>query len=185
MTALLRSRSGLLARAALLTSLAEHPGRALLAALGIALGVALGLALKLVNRSAANEFTLAAHSLAGVAHLVLRGPRAGFDEALYPLLARMPEVEAANPALDLEVAVVGRREPLRVLGLDPFRAARVQPALLAGLEVSILDLLRPDAVLLSPAAADWLDSRAGGSLTLLAGTAPRTLRVAGLLPEGA
>ncbi|HSD60371.1 MAG TPA: ABC transporter permease, partial [Burkholderiales bacterium] len=185
MSARLRARSGLLARAALLASLAEHPGRALLATLGIALGVALGLAVHLVNRSAANEFTLAAHSLAGEAHLVVRGPRSGFDEELYPLLARMPEVEAANPALDLEVAVAGRREPLRVLGLDPFRAARVQPALLAGLDLSILDLLRADAVLLSPAAADWLGSGAGGSLTLLSGTTPRKLRVAGLLPEGA
>ena len=128
MSAHLLSRDVFLARAAFAASLIEHPGRSLLAALGIALGVALGLAVHLVNQSAANEFTLAAHSLAGEAHLVVRGPRAGFDEELYPFLARLPEVEAASPALELEVAVAGHDEPLRVLGLDPFRAAQVQPA---------------------------------------------------------
>jgi putative ABC transport system permease protein len=183
--ALLHSRNGLLAQAALLASFAEHPGRALLAALGIALGVALGLAVHLVNRSAANEFTLAAHNLAGEAHVVIRGPRAGFDEEFYPLLARLPEVEAANPALDLEVAVAGRREPLRVLGLDPFRAARVQPALLREVAGSLRELLEPGTVLLSRAAARWLGVQPGETIAILAGSESRSLRVLGLLPEEA
>ncbi len=185
MSALLQPRSGLLARAALAASLLEHPGRSLLAALGIALGVALGLAVHLVNRSAANEFALAAHSLAGEAHLVLRGPRAGFDEALYPVLARLPEVEAASPALDLEVAVAGRREPLRVLGLDPFRAAQVQPALLRDIGASLRKLLEPDTALLSRSAAEWLGAEPGGTLRVLAGSESRALRVLALLPEEA
>lgn len=185
MNALTQPRNGLLARGALAASLLDHPGRSLLAALGIALGVALGLAVHLVNRSAANEFTLAAHSLAGEAHLVVRGPRAGFDEALYPLLARMPEVETASPALDLEVAVVGHREPLRVLGLDPFRAAQVQPELLRDLGERLRDLLEPGTVLLSRAAAEWLDAKPGGSVKILAGPQARRLTVLGLLPEEA
>ncbi|MDH4234811.1 MAG: ABC transporter permease, partial [Gallionella sp.] len=143
------SRNGLLARLALAAPLLEHPGRSLLAILGIALGVALGLAVHLVNRSAANEFTLAAHTLAGEAHLVVRGPRAGFDEALYPLLARLPEVEAASPALELEIAVEGQRESLRILGLDPFRAAQVQPGLLKDIGSPLRELLEPDTALLS------------------------------------
>jgi putative ABC transport system permease protein len=178
-------RGGLPLRAALLASFAEQPGRALLAALGIALGVALGLAVHLVNRSAANEFTLAAHSLAGEAHLVVRGPRAGFDEELYPRLARMPEVEAANPALDLEVAVAGRREPLRMLGLDPLRAAQVQPALLRDIGERLRELLEPGTVLLSRPAAQWLGVGPGGVVPILAGGEVRSLRVLGLLPEEA
>ncbi|HEX9181171.1 MAG TPA: ABC transporter permease, partial [Burkholderiales bacterium] len=181
----MRARDGLLAKLALATSLSEHPGRSLLAALGIALGVALGLAVHLVNRSAANEFTLAARSLAGEAHLVIRGPRAGFDEGLYPELARLPEVEAASPALDLEVAVAGRREPLRVLGLDPFRAAQVQPELLRDIGGRLPDLLEPDTLLLSRAAAAWLGAEAGTSVSILAGREARPLKVLGLLPEEA
>jgi len=187
MSAHLLSRDGLLARAAFAASLIEHPGRSLLAALGIALGVALGLAVHLVNRSAANEFTLAAHSLTGEAHLVVRGPRAGFDEELYPFLSRLPEVEAASPALELEVAVAvaGRSEPLRVLGLDPFRAAQVQPALLKDIAGSLQELLEPDTVLLSRTAAEWLGAQAGAVVHILAGSESRSLRVLGLLPEKA
>jgi putative ABC transport system permease protein len=174
-----------MAREVLAALLTEHPGRSLLAALGIALGVALGLAVHLVNRSAANEFTLAAHNLAGEAHLVVRGPRAGFDEELYPFLARLPEVEAASPALDMEVAAEGRREPLRILGLDPFRAAEVQPALLKDIAGSLRELLEPDTALLSRAAAEWLDAQAGANVRILAGNKSRSLRVLGLLPEEA
>lgn len=179
------SHNSLLARLALAAPLLEHPGRSLLAILGIALGVALGLAVHLVNRSAANEFTLAAHALAGEAHLVVRGPRAGFDEELYPLLARLPEVEAASPVLELEIAVEGQRESLRILGLDPFRAAQVQPALLKDIGSSLRDLLEPGTALLSHAAAEWLNVQTGANMRILAGNAPREVQMLGLLPEAA
>ena len=55
--------------------------------LAIALGVALGYAVQLVNRAALNEFSAALQLLSGEADLVVRGPRSGFDEALYPRLA--------------------------------------------------------------------------------------------------
>ena len=45
-------------------------------------------------------------------------------------------------------ALPGRREPLRVLGLDVFRAALVQPELVATAPRDSLDLLRPDAIFL-------------------------------------
>ncbi len=183
MSAFHLSRNGLLARIALIAPVFEYPGRSLLAILCIALGVALGLAVHLVNRSAANEFTLAAHSLVGEAHLVVRGPRAGFDEELYPRLAHLPEVEAASPALELEVAVDGQREPLRILGLDPFRAAQVQPALLKDIGDSLRELLEPGTALLSRAAANWLKAQAGTNVRILTGNAPREVRVLGLLPE--
>ena len=103
--------------------LREHPGRAVLAVAAIALGVALGVAVHLINASAVSEFGAAARHLAGRADLVVRGPRAGFDESLYPRLARHRGVEAANPGIELDVPLAGRDGTIRVLGFDPLRAA--------------------------------------------------------------
>ena len=163
----------------------EHPGRSVLAVAAIALGVALGVAVHLVNSSALNEFELAARHLAGEADLVVRGPRAGFDESLSPRLARLPQVEAANPAVDLEVPLAGRRDSLRIVGFDPLRAGLVQPALLPERSGMVLDLFDADALLLSPSAAEWLGLKAGDEIAIQVGTRALTLRVAGLLPQGA
>jgi putative ABC transport system permease protein len=163
----------------------EHPGRSVLAVAAIALGVALGVAVHLVNSSALNEFELAARHLAGEADLVVRGPRAGFDESLYPRLARLPQVEAANPAVDLEVPLAGRQESLRIVGFDPLRAGLVQPALLPERSGMVLDLFDADAILLSPSAAEWLGLKAGSEIAIQVGTRATTLKVADLLPQGA
>src|SRR5687768_18016353 len=80
----------------------DHPGRLALAVFGIAFGVALGVAVHLVNASAANEFSLAVRTLAGEADLIVRGPRSGFPESLYPRIARMSGVQAASPAVEAE-----------------------------------------------------------------------------------
>src|SRR3970040_3111213 len=88
--------------------LREHPGHALLALAAIALGVALGVAVHLINSSALNEFNLAAHHLAGEADLVVRGPRAGFDETLYPRIATLSGIALASPVLELEASRSGR-----------------------------------------------------------------------------
>ncbi len=175
----------LLAYALVLGPLRESPGRSVLGVIAIALGVALGVAVHLVNSSAMNEFELAARHLAGEADVVVRGPRAGFDQALYPKLARLPQVEAANPAVDLEVPLAGRQDSLRILGFDPLRAAQVQPSLLPERPGMVLDLFDADAILLSPSAAEWLRLGTGDRLTIQVGTRTLELRVAGLLPQGA
>jgi putative ABC transport system permease protein len=168
-----------------LGTLREHPGRFALAVLAIALGVALGIAVHLVNSSAVGEFELAARHLAGEADLIVRGPRAGFDEALYPRLARLAQIEAANPALDLEVPVAGHQDSLRIFAFDSLRAVQVQPALLPERSGQVLDLFDADAVLLSPSAAQWLGLKAGDTLKVQVGTRLVPLKVTGLLPEGA
>ncbi|MGH8623529.1 MAG: FtsX-like permease family protein, partial [Burkholderiales bacterium] len=117
--------------------------------------------------------------------LVVRGPRAGFDQAWYPRLARLPQVEAANPALELEVPLAGRPDTLRILGFDPLRAAQVQPSLLPERSSMTLDLFDADAILLSPSAAEWLGLKPGDRLEVQVGTRALTLNVAGLLPRGA
>jgi putative ABC transport system permease protein len=174
----------LLVRAVLLGALAEHPGRTALALAAIALGVALGVAVHLVNSSAVTEFELAARHLAGEADLVVRGPRAGFAEELYPRLARLPQVEAANPAVEAEVQLAGRRDTIKIMGFDPLRAAQVQPALLPDRTSLVSDLFDVDAVWLSPAAAQWLGLRAGEELKVYIGTRTVSLKVVGLLPAG-
>jgi putative ABC transport system permease protein len=171
--------------ALVLGPLREHPGRGALALLAVALGVALGVAVHLVNAAAANEFALAARHLAGAADLVVRAPPSGFDETLYERIARLPEVEAANPALEMEVAVADRKQKLAILGFDPLRALQVQPALLPEQRRLVSELFDADAVLLSPAAAQWLALAPGGRLAIVVGSAPVTLEVIGLLPPGA
>ena len=175
----------LLLRASIFGAWRDNPARTLLATVAIALGVALGVAVHLINASALNEFSLAARHLAGEADLLVRGPRAGFDENLYPRIASRPQVEAANPALEIEVPLVGRRDTLKIVGLDPLRAIQVQPALLPEERSLVSDLFQADTILLSRSAAEWLGLSAGGTLKVQVGTRTVALQVIGLLPEGA
>ena len=164
-----------------LAPLLQHKGRLAVSVLAIALGVALGYAVQLINAVALNEFSQAVRSLAGEADLEIRGPRAGFDELLYPRIAKLPQVAVASPVLEVSAKLPGRQEPLRVLGMDVFRAAYVQPGLIGNAPVDRLDLLRSDALLLSPAAADWLEVKVGDKVAVQVGLATVSLRVAGLL----
>lgn len=154
----------------------------LLSVLGIALGVALGVAVNVINGRAVDAFSLAVQKLSGKADLVVSGPSAGFSEDLYPMIARLPEVQVASPALALDAKVPGRKEPLKVVGIDPFRAARLQPALVAENAADNISLLTTGAVFLSPAAAAWLKLRPGDSLPLQVGLELLQLKVAGMLP---
>ena len=167
-----------------LAPLRENPGRTALAVLAIALGVALGVAVHLVNASALNEFEVAARRLAGEADLVIRGPRGGFDEALYPKLARLPQVDAASPAIDLEVALADRTGSLRIIGFDPLRAVRVQPSLVPEDYALMGELFASDAIVLSFEAADWLGLMTGAELRVRVGTRSVALKVIGTLPAG-
>src|SRR3989475_12146124 len=86
--------------ALLLAPLAQHKSRLALSVLAIALGVALGYGVQLVNQAAVNEFAAAVQTLSGEADLAVRGPRAGFDESLYPRIAGLPEVAVGGPPLE-------------------------------------------------------------------------------------
>ena len=178
-----RTRGALtLGRVLLLSQLREQPGRLAVTVLSIALGVALGAAVYLVNAAALNEFGLATKRLVGDADVVIRGP--AFAERLYEELAQDPAVRAASPVLELEVALPAKRDTLKVLGLDPFAAATLQPALIGDVERHALDLFAPDAIVLSNRAAAELDVRAGNRLRVLVGDGARDLRVIDVLPEG-
>lgn len=153
-------------------------GRMALSVAGIALGVALGYGVHLVNRAAVSDVAAAVRALAGEADLEVRGGRAGFPEALYPKIARLAGVAVASPALELDAGVAGTERTLRVTGIDILRAALLQPQL-------VLDdrdeLLAPDRVFLSAAAAEELGLRKGDGIALVAGSSVVELKIAGVL----
>lgn len=166
--------------ALLFAPLAQNKVRLLLSVVSIALGVALGFAVQLVNRAAISEFSQAVQTLSGEADVTVRGPRAGFDEALYPLLARQSDVAAASPALEIDGRIAGRDDSLKILGLDVLRAAAVQPALVPQADET-LDLLREDAIFLTPSAANDLTLKIGDTLAFQVGLDRVAFRVAGLI----
>ena len=170
-----------LGRLLLLAPLAEHKGRSLLSVIAIALGVALGYAVQLINQVAVNEFSQAVQALSGQADLVIRGPRSGFDEALYPVVAQMAEVAVASPVLELEVRIIDKRESLKLMAVDVFRAAQVQSELVFADAGEALDFLRPDRIFLSQPAAEWLRVRAGDEIGVQVGLSEVRLRVAGIV----
>ena len=170
------------AACAILTgSLAHNKTRSLLSLLAIALGVALGYAVQLITASAINELALGVQVLSGEADLQVRGPRSGFDESLYPLLARLPEVALASPVVEVDAKLSARDEMLKIVGVDAFRAVGAQPGLIAEPE-DRLDLLRSDTLFLSPAAARWLGVSLGDVLHFQVGLREVPLRVVGWVP---
>ncbi len=160
--------------------------RVVLSVLAIALGVALGYAIQLINRAAIDEFGHAVRVLSGESDLTVRGARRGFSENIYPLLANRPEVRWASPMLEISARLTGRGydgdfRSLDVMGVDIFRAARIQPQLMVE-SARRLDVLRADAVFLSPSAMQWLGLQIGEPLVFQVGTGRVQLRVAGRLP---
>jgi putative ABC transport system permease protein len=163
-------------------------GRALLAALGVALGVGLGLAVQLVNDAALAELERGVRALAGEADLRVEGGRQGFPEAIYPRIARLRGVAAASPVLEIDAALAAREGSIRLVGIDPLRAARLSPALLpesSGALRGGWGLLAPDTLLVSSAAAQRLGLQQGSYLELASGLERVRLEVLDVLPEGA
>src|SRR5882672_4933791 len=124
--------SGVAARWMIAGEWSAHPARVIVAALAIAIGVALGFAVHLINASALNEFARAVRTVNGDADLQVHSVTPfGFDEALYPKLARLTGVAGASPAVELSATTsTGRDARLTLLGLDGLRAAFVTPSLI-------------------------------------------------------
>jgi putative ABC transport system permease protein len=161
--------------------LLQNRARVALSLLAIALGVSLGYAVQLINRAAINEFGNAVQTLSGESDLTVRGSRRGFDESVYPLLAKQSDVAVASPMLEINGRLDGREDSLRIVGLDMFQAVRVQPQLVPDI-TDRMDVLRGDTIFLSPATAQWLDLATGDHIGFQVGTDRVELRVAGMLP---
>ncbi|WP_090691944.1 FtsX-like permease family protein [Paraburkholderia phenazinium] len=155
-------------------------GRAIVAVATIALGVALGYAVQLINSAAFNEFSAAARSLSGQADLQVRGAQPTFDESWYPRLASQAGVALASPVLEVDATVPDKNAPLKVLGIDVFKASQIAPDLVGvPASQSPMDTLADNTVFLSPAAQQWLNTGIGQRIALLSGTTSVLLRVAG------
>ena len=111
-------------------SLRANRLRWLLTVCAIAVGVALAGAVHTLHASALAEIDRSARALAGSADLEIRGPSTGFDDALFVRVAQDPHVRVASPVLELQVPLAGRASNLDVMGIDPFRASRLQPGFL-------------------------------------------------------
>jgi len=166
-------------------SLRANRLRWLLTVASIAVGVALAGAVHTLHASALAEIDRSARALAGSADLEIRGPSTGFDDAVFVRVARDAHVRVASPVLELDAPVAGRQESVRVLGIDPFRASRLQPAFLSHAGATSIGeagaLLDPGVVFLSPAAAARFHLAAGDRLALLGAHGPLELRVGAIL----
>ena len=165
---------------------AASRGRIALTLAAIALGVAMAGAVQSVHTSALAEIDRAARALAGRADLEVRGPRSGFDEAVFIAVAQRAEIAVASPVVEVDAPIARTDRAVHVIGLDFFRAARLQPAFVprpaatgAG-ESSAL--LAADAAWLSPALEARLHLRTGDRIALQSGTGTVDFRIAGTLP---
>ncbi|MDP1615829.1 ABC transporter permease [Phenylobacterium sp.] len=162
-----------------------RPGRVLVAVLAIAVGVGLGLAVHLVNRSALDSFAQAVSSVSGAADVQIEAASpSGFDEALYPQVARTPGVATASPVVELAATSPGGS--LTLLGLDPLRAYAVTPSLLgqgsgASPTTGSDALFDLDTVHLSPAALAATGLAVGDQIPLTAAGRTAEFRIVGTL----
>ena len=170
-----------------LGSLARRRMATLFSFIAIVLGVALGMAVQAVHEAALNEFGRGLRALAGEADLQVVGPRGGFDENLYAMLASRPEVEAASPLLELEVKRTGTEETLQLFGVDVFALVGVTPVLLPrpSIMAERFATLADDSVFLSAAAQSALGLKAGDSVNFQAGTRSTSFKIAGDIPGAA
>src|SRR3972149_1908979 len=106
-----------------LRDLLRRPWQSGLLVLGVALGVAVVVAIDMANGSARRAFAISAEAVVGRATHQIRGGPAGVPESLYRQMRVdwgirdiAPVVEGLGLALDLD------RQPLRILGVDPFAA---------------------------------------------------------------
>ncbi len=86
----------------------------------------------------------------------------------------------ASPVLEVDAKIEGADMPLKVIGLDVFRAGYIQPGLIP-VATDRLDTLRPDVLFMSPAAARSLGVTTGDTLRFRVALAGVALRVAGEL----
>lgn len=169
-----------------LQELRHHPWRTAAAVLAVLLGVALAFSVQLINASALSEFAGAVRSVNGQPDLELRAVQGSFDERLFERVGTDPAVTIASPVLELGTLWTldgGKRQPLRVVGIDALVIAAVAPALMPQTSTSAdrLALLSPATVFLNPAAQQLAT---GSVVRLQSGLQLRDTRVAGTVIAG-
>ncbi len=186
--------------------LLAQAGRFTLAVGSVAVGVGLALAIHLVNQSALQEFSRALAVVNGQAQSQILPNRGdAIDESVYEHILNDPELagllRSMSPMIEwsTELTVSSesvpvsaqnqRLESVRVLAIDPFRAAGVSPQLMP-LPAAELDqngaagslLFADNSVFLSSALARMLDIKPGAIIALGRGREARRFRYAGGVP---
>ena len=169
--------------------LRHHPWRNLAAVVAVMLGVALAFSVHLINNSALSEFSQAVRAVNGQPDLELRAVQGSFDEALYARIASHPQVAMASPVLEIstyaldENANQGKRQQLRVIGIDALAVASVAPGLMPvpAKNADRMALFAPGMVFLNPAARQAFTS---SRLQLQDGLQLRAVTVAGSVNAG-
>ena len=166
--------------------LRHHPWRNAAAVVAVMLGVALAFSVHLINASALDEFAQATRSVSGQPDLSLSSAQGSFDEAVYPLVARHPQVAVASPVLEVNTQALGAgasRLALRVVGIDAIHVARIAPDLLPLPDASAdrLAIFAPNTVFLNASARQALGS---AGVALQAGLRLQPVNVAGSLAGG-
>lgn len=166
--------------------LRHHPWRNAAAVVAVMLGVALAFSVHLINASALDEFAQATRSVSGQPDLSLGSAQGSFDESVYALVARHPQVAVASPVLEVSTQALGasgNRLGLRVVGIDAINVARIAPDLLPLPEAPAdrLAIFAPDTVFLNASARQALGST---GVALQTGLRLQPVSVAGSLAGG-
>lgn len=159
------------------------PGYLLCALMTIALGVSLGFAVHLVNASALGEFDKAMHTVNGAPDFAVRSTTPlGFDERLYPRVARLPGLSVL-PVIVLEARLNGTT-PVSLEGIDLLRAAPWGETAMTGPDDRLESALRDGATYLAADVLHKAGVRTGDTVTLSANGKVLRVRIAGTLPPG-
>ncbi len=168
-----------------------HPWRHAMAMIAVALGVALAWSVHLINESALAEFTSAVRSVQGEPDLVLRGPREGFDDALFARVVLADGVRAASPVVEIETLMQAagssdRGLTIKLLGIDALRVAGVAPDLLPRPDGGSdpLAVLDPHNVFVNAAGFERLGAARGSQVVLRAGPVQHRFKLAGNVAAG-
>lgn len=185
-------RSNVIWRWLLIGQFRSFPFRYIFASLSIAIGIALGFSIHLINSSASDAFGDAVRNISGDADAQVAGATSrGFDEQLYTQLFALPEVADVSPVIEMPALLGDTKARVKLIGIDPFRAARITPLLLGRQDIvreqstgrtggqSAFDL---NAIYLSRTAMDLADSKVGSRITVRTNDRSHEFVVAGDLP---
>jgi putative ABC transport system permease protein len=175
-----RRRVGRVARAAAIAAARAAAAR-LRTVLAVALGVALGAAVGLVNTPRSRSSGRRPSGWSARPMWSCAGRAKGFRKNCSPTLARDPGVRIASPVLELDAALPGIAIALKILGVDPFRAGALQPALIGDLGPNLSICSRRTPFFLSARGRGNLDLKRGERCQVVVGSTPSSLRVVGVL----
>lgn len=165
----------------------RRPLQSLFLVAGVAIGVAMIVAIDLANGSAERAFALGTETVAGRAtHGIIGGP-SGLDEQVYADLRSDLGFRMSAPVVEGYLVVDELdRQPMRLLGVDPFAESPFRAYLGTDSNEPMPDFLtplmvQPNTVLLSSEIAASFGLNVGDLLTAQAGSTRHTLEIVGLL----